>query len=250
LSVDIPHPTEQVLDMVREVVADGFIRGTSQYRDTAQLEGAVPATTSKLFKNWSEGGTLLYKVRPHTLSPEHFEESGDEGTVAVRYIVQSTGPNSTRLRIDAVFQEEARRTIHPSDGTPENGEFLAIEAKIKDAEDKELQAQHEANMAQQEQQIATLQAELDQQLAQLNDVRGKTKQVEEQIQQLQSSKRGHIKTTTADLKALPYNHARTLQSLSQGDSVTVLLESSNWYQVAAPNGERGWVYHLMLELVP
>lgn len=249
LSVDINHPPDQVLDIVREVAADGFIRGTSQFKDTSQLEGAVPVSSSKLFKEWTEGGTVLYKIKTHTISPEHFDESGDEGTVAVRYIVQATGPHSTRLRIDAVFQEEARRTIHPSDGTPENGEFLAIEAKVKDVEDQEAQLQRQVGLEQQEQQLGKLQAELDRETTELNAVKAKQQDVQRQIQELQRNKAGHIRTSTADLKAAPYNRSKTLLSLSQGDTVTVLMQTPNWYQVVAPSGEQGWVYRLMIEVI-
>jgi hypothetical protein len=250
LTVDVNHPAEQLIGIVREVAADGFIRGTSQYKDSAQLEGAVPVNSSNLFKPWSEGGAIFYKVKTHTLSPEHFDESGDEGTVAVRYIVQSTGANTSRLRIDAVFQEEARRTVHPSDGTPENGEFIAIEAKIKDAEDQEAQRQHDAGMAQQEQELEKLQATLDQELAELNAVKAKENEVQQQIQDLQKSKAGHVRSATADLKSAPYNKAKTLQSLTQGDQVAVLVETPKWVQVIAPNGEQGWIYRMMIEVVP
>jgi hypothetical protein len=249
LSVDIDHPPEQVLEVVREVAADTFIRGTSQYRDTAQIEGAIPVASCKLFKDWTEGGTVLYKIRARTLSPEHFDESGDEGTVAVRYVVQPINATSTRLKIDAVFQEDARRTIHPSDGTPENGEFLAIEAKIKDFEEKEAEAKREAGAAVQEQQIGKLQSELDQEVADLRSIEVKQKEVEQQIAELQRNEAGHIRTSSADLKAAPYTRSKTLQALTQGDTVTVLLQTPNWYQVVAPNGERGWIYRMMIEVV-
>jgi hypothetical protein len=249
LSVDINHPPEQVLDIVRGVAADSFIRGTSQYRDTAQIEGAVPVSSCKLFKDWTEGGTILYKIRAHTLSPEHFDESGDEGTVAVRYVVQPISATSTRLRIDAVFQEDARRTIHPSDGTPENGEFLAIEAKIKDVEEKKAEAKREAGAAVQEQQIATLQSELDQEVADVKSLQSRQQAVEQQIAELQRNKAAHVRTSSADLKAAPYTKSKTLQSLTQGDTVTVLLQTPNWYHVVAPNGEQGWIYRMMIEVV-
>jgi hypothetical protein len=183
------------------------------------------------------------------LSPEHFDESGDEGTVAVRYVVQPINANSTRLRIDAVFQEDARGTIHPSDGTPENGEFLAIEAKIKDVEEKEAEAKHEASAAVQEQQIGKLQSELDREVADLKSIQSKQKDVEQQIADLQRNKAAHIRTSSADLKAAPYTKSKTLQSLTQGDTVTVLLQTPNWYHVLAPNGEQGWIYRMMIEVV-
>ena len=104
-------------------------------------------------------------------------------------------------------------------------------------------------MAQQEEQIGKLQADLDRQTADLNLVKAKQKEVEQQIQELQRNKAGHIRTSTADLKAVPYNRSKTLQSLAQGDTVTVLLQTPNWCEVVAPNGEQGWVYRLMVEVI-
>src|SRR5690348_11305912 len=76
-------------------------------------------TPSKAFPPWTGQGKVLYKIRPHTLSPEHFYQSTDEGTVAVRYIVQPLTPSGTRLRIDAVFVEATLRKRHASNGRVE-----------------------------------------------------------------------------------------------------------------------------------
>ena len=73
--------------------------------------------------------------------------------------------------------------------------------------------------------------------------------VEQQIAELQRNKAGHIRTSSADLKAAPYTKSKTLQSLAQGDTVTVLLQTPNWYHVVAPNGEQGWIYRMMIEVV-
>src|SRR2546428_6488827 len=98
-SVDLTQPYDEVLDVVQQVTNDGIIRGTYQYKGTNQLDGAESVKTSPAFPKWTGGGTVLYKVRPNTLAPEHFYQSGDKGTVAVRYIVQPAGPDSTQLRI-------------------------------------------------------------------------------------------------------------------------------------------------------
>lgn len=250
LEVDIDHPVDQVLAIVKEVVDDGYIRGTSQYRDTPQLDGANAAKSSNLFKEWTEGGTVLYKIRPNTLSPEHFDDSNDVGTVAVRYVVQSLSKSSTRLRIDAVFQTDARRSIHPSDGTPENGEYLVIAEKIKDAEEKEAQRKRDAATAVQEEQISRLQASLDKELAELKDLNTEQEELEKQLQQLRPGRSGHIRTSTADVKTSPYNQASTVQHLSQGDGVTVLGKTENWYEVITSSGAQGWIYRAMVEVIP
>jgi len=40
----------------------------------------------------------------------------------VRYVLTSVSPERTRLRIDAIFVEKARRMAHASDGTVESSE--------------------------------------------------------------------------------------------------------------------------------
>jgi hypothetical protein len=248
-SIDLDQPYDRVLDVVREVTADGTIRGTSQYKGTTELDGAIPAKTSTAFHG-SDGGTALYKVRPDALSPEHFYESNDKGTVTVRYIIQSLGPKSTRLRIDAVFIEDSLRRSHASDGVPENAEFLVISDRLKDIEDRERQQRVDAATDLQQQKLSKLQDELDQERTQLKAVTARQEQVQSQIQQLQSGRPGQIRTGSADLKAAPYNSSSTLQSLAQGDTVTVLLETRSWYRVQASNGQQGWIYRLMLEVAP
>ena len=54
--------------------------------------------------------------------------------MAVRYVVQERGPNSTRLFIDAVYIENARHHGHPSDGYVETCEFGEIGKLLKDRE--------------------------------------------------------------------------------------------------------------------
>jgi len=64
----------------------------------------IPVSSSSLFPEWKDPGTAFYKVRTKVLAPANFKETGDEGTLAVRYVVQSRDANRTTLRIDAVFR--------------------------------------------------------------------------------------------------------------------------------------------------
>ena len=249
-SIDLDQPFDRVLEVVRETTEDGVIRGTSQYKDTSVLNSALPAKSSTAFRNPAGAGTVLYKVRQDALSPEHFYESNDKGTVTVRYVVQSLGSKSTRLRIDAVFIEDNLRRTHPSDGVPENAEFLVISDRLKDIEDRERQQQLDAAAEKQQQALGKLQEELDQEKAQLKAANEKQELVQSQIQQLQRGRAAQVKTGSADLKAQPYNSSSTLQSLAQGETVTVLLETPKWYRVQAANGQQGWIYRLMLVVAP
>src|SRR5205823_13784875 len=45
-SIDLPQPYDQLLATVREVVHDGIIRGTSQYKGTSGLESTQSAQRS------------------------------------------------------------------------------------------------------------------------------------------------------------------------------------------------------------
>jgi len=40
---------------------------------------------------WTEGGKVFYKVRQQALDPRNFKDSGDVGTLAVRYVLQPQG---------------------------------------------------------------------------------------------------------------------------------------------------------------
>lgn len=248
-SVDLDHPFDQVLSIVQQVTNDGIIRGTYQYKGANQLDGAESARTSSAFPKWTGGGTVLYKVRPNTLAPEHFYQSGDKGTVVVRYIVQPGGANSTQLRIDAIFQEDDRHHSHPSDGLVESNEFEAIAAKIKDLEDAAARQREEQAQKKQQQQVDDLQAELDRENSALEVARAKEQQLQGKLEQSSPGNRtARVRTPGAELKAAPYNQSRTLQALSQGDTVTVLSQTRAWYRVQTVNGQAGWIYRLMLEV--
>ncbi|PYX08516.1 MAG: hypothetical protein DMG88_09970, partial [Acidobacteria bacterium] len=161
-SIDLTQPYEKVLDVVQQITNDGIIRGTFQYKGTEQLDGAESANSSSAFSSWTGQGKVLYKIRPHTLSPEHFYQSNDEGTVTVRYIVEPLPPSGTRLRIDAVFVEATLRKRHASDGQVENSEFEAVSAKMQDLEEADAKGREKLLHDQQQRQLEELQAQLDQ----------------------------------------------------------------------------------------
>jgi hypothetical protein len=249
-SIDLSQPYDQVLAVVQEVVNDGIIRGTFQYKGTSELDGAQSAQGSDAFPHWTEAGKVLYKTRPHTLSPAHFYESADEGVVVVRYVVQPLTPTGTRLRIDAIFQEDSRHHSHTSDGAVENSEFEAVAAKIKEAEEREAKQKQESARGEQQRQLEELQAELDHENSALAAARAREQQLEKQVQQLEHTKPARVRTATADLKIAPYTQSTTLAQLTQGNTVTVLAQVPNWYRVQSANGQQGWVYQLMLEFGP
>lgn len=247
-TIDLDEPYDRVLQVVKEVSEDGVVRGSSEYKGVAELYGAAPGTSSNAFHTQPAPGTILYKVRKTTLAPEHFFQSNDVGTVTVRYVIKSLGPKSTRLNIDAIFQEDSHHHYHPSDGTVENAEFLAISDQIKDLDDKDAKEKQDTLYAAEEKKMAGLLAQLDEARADLKTADAREKELSRKVSAVSGGKPGRVKTATADLKAQPYNEAKTVGSLSQGDAVTVLLQTRSWYRVQAASGAQGWVYRLMLEV--
>jgi hypothetical protein len=130
LAVNIPAPESEVEQAVEDVVQNGVIRGTKEYNKDEFVGGAKPATSSRVFPAWTEGGKVFYKVREQALDPRNFKDSSDSGTLVVRYVVQAQGEKNTVLRIDALFKEDFRHIVHQSDGSVENAEYQDIREHV------------------------------------------------------------------------------------------------------------------------
>jgi hypothetical protein len=246
----INHPASEIVDLVRSVAGNGVIGGTYEYQGTNELDGAESVKDSDAFPKWTNGGTVFYKIRANTLAPVHFYESNDEGTVVVRYVVKSTGPNSCSLRIDAVFQEDTHHHHHPSDGQVEANEFEVIAQRIKDLEILQEKRREMEARKRLEQQVQDLEAQLDHEKAHLADLNKQEGDLGQQVQQAQGARPARVQTDGANLKADPYNASRTLKLLNRGDAVTVLLQTPGWFQVRTGDGQVGWIFRLMLEVAP
>jgi Bacterial SH3 domain len=278
-SIDLDKPYADVLAIVSDVAHAATIKGTFEYRGEDSLDKAEFQENSRVFPAWTEPGKVFYKVRTKALSPSHFLNSNDVGTVAVRYVVQERGPNSTRLFIDAVFVENARHHGHPSDGYVETCEFGEIGKRLKERDQllaetatgqqfspgTESSSRKEDALAQpvahpsppvpaaevvdtsKTSDLANAIAEQKSQLA--ADYAGLEK-LEGQARQLRSAEFVKVKADRAELKALPYTHARVVESLKRGQEVTVLSKSAFWYQVRSEDGQEGWISHSMLEAQP
>ena len=278
-----------------EVARSGSIKGTFEYRGEDRLTNAQFSEKSQLFPAWTEPGKVFYKVRAKALSPSHFLNSNDVGTVAVRYVVQDRGPNSTRLFIDAVFIENARHHGHPSDGYVETCEFGEIGKLLKDREglqklaasgqpftpgvestshsEEKLEAIKEAKAVEEKRPnevrrpapkpaetprvavvdsaaSADLQRAITEQRSLLAAEHANLDKLEAQARQLRASEFVRIKSDRAELKVLPYAHARVVEALKKGQEVTVLAKSTYWYQVRSEDGQEGWISHTLLELQP
>jgi hypothetical protein len=130
LIMNVPFPEHEVAQVVQDIVQNGIIRGTKEYNKDEFVSGAVPESSVKLFPAWTGGGQVFYKVKLHALDPRNFKDSGDMGTLAVRYIVQAQGDKNTVVHINAVFVEEIRHSAHLSNGSVESAEFKDIHDRL------------------------------------------------------------------------------------------------------------------------
>jgi hypothetical protein len=279
LIVNIPLPESEVSQVVGEVVQNGMIRGTKEYNKDEFVAGARSATSSRVFPTWDQGGKVLYKVREQAIDPRNFKDGGDVGTLAVRYVVQAQGEKNTVLRIDALFQEDFRHTVHQSNGSVESAEYKDIQEHLEAIEvmkkqnveaEKERQEQlmKKRNLAvqadvraanpiqtapedapQTESRVAAApqgdaaQASGEPQPAQA--LPGQT--LTDHVQDLRKQVERLVKAPGAPLKSAPFHTASTLQSLTSGTEVLILIATPYWYGVETHEGQHGWIMRDQLE---
>jgi len=248
LSVELEVPYERLLKIVEEVNEDSIIRGTSQYKGTTELDSAIAVKSAAGFETWKGHGIVLFKVRANALAPEHFYQSNDQGTVAVRYILEPVGLNLSHLRIQAIFSPDDGHRLHPSNGAVENAEFAEISRKLQEQEDQGRKQREEGVAKQQRAKEEELGVQLERDRAELNGTIAKQQQLEKELQSFPKNKSARIRTASADLKAAPYNQSSTLRLLSRDESVTIVQQTQNWYRVQTVGGEQGWVYRLMVDI--
>ena len=134
LIVNVPFSESEVTQVVQDVIQDGIIRGTKEYNKDQYVMGATAVSTTRVFSEKVENGKVFYKIRLRALDPRNFKDSGDSGTLAVRYIVQPQGTDHTVLRIDARFVEDFRRVSHASNGSVESAEYKDIHDRLDSIE--------------------------------------------------------------------------------------------------------------------
>src|SRR5207245_9967067 len=116
----------------------------------------------------------------------------------------------------------ARRRWHARDGQPSERECEADSAKIPDIEDTEAEKGGKLLHDQQQRQLEQLQAQLDQETAQVKTAIAKQQQLEQQLQQQQGLRAARVKTSNADLKAEPYNQSKTVRVLRSEEHTSEL----------------------------
>jgi len=264
LIVNVPFPESEVSQVVQEVAQNGIIRGTKEYNKDEYVAGATAESSVRVFPAWTEGGKVFYKVRLHALDPRNFKDSGDVGTLAVRYVVQAQGENNTVLHINAVFVEEFRHTVHQSNGSVEDAEYKDIHDRLDSITSMKSQAAEaererqertklfgEASPAGQPQPTASSERNsADSVLTQRKPSPAPPQTLEEHVKDLRNQVERLVKSPGAALKSAPFHTASTLQSLPTGTEVLIVVSTPYWFGVETHEGQHGWILRDELELLP
>jgi hypothetical protein len=272
LIVNVPLPEPEVAQVVEDVAQNTLIRGTKEYNKDEYIAGAVAATSTPVFPAWTEGGKVFYKVRKQALDPRNFKNSGDLGTLAVRYVVQPEGDKNTVLRIDAVFVDDIRHSLHQSNGSVESSEYKDIQDRL-DAVELMKKETAEAEEAKQERSAkqrfgmgsdtvllstppstapqtssGSMTSATPQAPAAYEQQPGES--LEQHVAELRRQVERLVKQPGAPLKSAPFHTASTLKSLEPGVEVLILISTPYWYGVETHDGQHGWIRRDQLEQMP
>jgi hypothetical protein len=280
LIVNVPLPEPEVAQVVEDVAQNTIIRGTKEYNKDEYITGAISATSTPVFPAWTEGGKVFYKVRKQALDPRNFKDSGDVGTLAVRYVVQPGGDKNSVLRIDALFAEDFRHSVHQSNGSVESSEYKDIQDRLAAVELLKKETA-EAEQAKQER-LAKQKFGMDNDTVLLSTPTSTAKSIEsangeaataaapqsstmpqpsaayeqpaesleQHVAELRRQVERLVKKPGAPLKSSPFHTATTLKSLEPGVEVLILISTPYWYGVETHDGQHGWIRRDQLEQAP
>jgi hypothetical protein len=268
LVVNVSSPENEVVQVVQDVVQNGIIRGTKEYNKEEYVTGATAQSSAKGFPAWTEEGKVFYKVRQHALDPRNFKDSGDVGTLAVRYIVQAQGNKNTVLRIDAIFVEEFRHTVHLSNGSVESAEYKDIRDRLDamttiQTQTAELERERQEQFKGKSSLTEATRGEdskppTDQATSRTTTAllpttaapQAAPQMLEERVQDLRRQVERLVKAPGAPLKSAPFHTASTMQSLPAGTEVLIVITTPYWLGVETHDGQHGWMLRDDLELLP
>ena len=252
LSVEVPESEADVALAVAGVSEDQIIHGTYVYEKDKILTGAQEAHESSVFHDGPISGKVFYKVANNVIAPRNFKASKDVGTITVRYIVQSSGPTSSALQIDAVFIESSGHGVHRSEGAVELAEYDAIKSHLKASQASRKREHDEILRLQQEDAERRALAEWRKEQAQ--EATAKTeatvKELQQKIADLKQQVEGMVKAPGVALKSAPFRSAATLQSLPAKTEVLIVIVTQYWYGVETRDGRHGWILRTELEPLP
>jgi len=282
LIVNMPFSESEVTQVVQDVVQNGIIRGTKEYNKDEYLSGAEPASSTRVFHPWTEGGKVFYKVRLKALDPWNFKDTNDTGTVAVRYVVQHQDDTHTVLRIDAKFVEDFRHMTHPSNGSVEGSEYKDIHDRLETMASMKGEATEAAQKPKEFSSSKTervplknepdtpastapvaAQATVPESIPSVapptsareeqmdsSSPSGPPVSLEERVHQLRQEVERIVKAPGAPLKSAPFHTASTVLSLPSGTEVLIVISTPYWFGVETHDGQHGWMRRDELELLP
>ena len=244
-------PVEDVRQAVISIQKDHIVHGTLIFDKEPTLTGAEAVASTPLFDPWQGPGEVYYKIRAGAIAPRHFLESADQGTIGVRFVIIPVTQDRTRVKVDAVYIEASRRTVHPSDGNVEKSEMK----EIKDALDSLQEAAMEAADARRRELSAEMVRksfvrQREDETARLSTAQANEKDMEQQIVSMRHELERRVKAPGADLKAAPFQSAANLKTLAAFTDVVVLFVTPHWLGVETPEGQRGWLPLEQLESLP
>ncbi len=250
-STEIAAPERDVVQAVEDVVNDGIIQGSKEFNKDKYIESATPATSSSLFPEWKGPGQIYYKVRTQVLAPLDFKDSQDEGTLAVRYVVQGKDDSKTILHIDAVFVEDFLHTVHASDGSVENAECQDIQDRVDAvlAEKKQAGEREKQRQEQLAQQAEEHKKESDEASA-LSAAQTSAQTLDQRVEDLRHQAERVVKAPGGSLKSAPFQSAKNVKTLEAGAEVVILVVTRYWYGVETTDGQHGWLNRHELEPLP
>ena len=242
---------EEVRQAVLFVAHDQVIHGTLIFDKEPILNGAEAVGSTPLFDPWQGPGDVYFKIRKNAIAPRHFLESGDQGTIAVRFVLIPVDANRTRVKIDAIYRETAHRVFHPSDGTVEKSEMKEIKDQLEtlqEAASQAADARRRQTSAELVRQSVIHQRE--DETSRISNAQSVQKDLEQQVSALHHELERRVKSPGADLKAAPFQSAATLKTLSAFTDIVVLIVTPHWLGVETPEGQRGWLPQEFLEQLP
>lgn len=267
--VNVPLPVDEVSQAVEDVAGNGIIRGTKEYNKDEYIAGATSATSTTVFPAWTEQGKVFYKVRKPAINPWNFKDSNDVGTLAVRYVIQPQGDKNTVLRIDALFVEDFRRTIHQSNGSVESSEYKAIQDHLTAMELLKKETEEALKVKREHNTKKDFGMSNETELLSTPDTTGESSSrdasstapapapytdpnqtPEQHLAELRREVQRLVKKPGAPLKSAPFHTASTLKSLDPGTEVLVVIVTPYWLGVETHEGQHGWIRRDQLEYMP
>jgi hypothetical protein len=242
---------DEVRQAVQNVQKDHIIHGTKVFDREPVLTGAEAADSSSLYEPWQGPGEVFFKIHPKAIAPRHFMDSGDMGSIAVRYVVIPLTADRVRVKVDAVYVESARKTAHASDGTVEKEEMQEIKDSLQTMQQAAADAAEERRRSQSAELVKqSYVRQREDESTRLTSLQQNEKELETEITTLRHDVERRVKAPGGDLKAAPFRAAANLKSLSAFSEVVILIVTPHWLGVETPEGQRGWLPAEQLEPLP